>query len=244
MAYYDAPFAAYNAFSHIDENSPYNKNVLPLQLEYRLKNLPIYQQLAHPSKSDEWLKLSSWENLDRNVLELTGLTSDAISDEAAYDQHSMTDHTLAKPGGILIKPVTFYNVKSDESVSIFHVGYKLCGYPLLVHGGMIATMLNEAFKRNASLSQFTSSNIKDDFMVEHITINYKKPTRANQFLTIRVKPDPQQTLDPKQVHLQATIESEDCQVLVTGKASLYETGRASNQLKDLAAKAAPKWWRL
>lgn len=81
-------------------------------------------------------------------------------------------------------------------------------------------------------------------MVEHITINYKKPTQANQFLTIRVKPDSQQTSDPKQVRLKAIIESEKGQVLVVGKASLYETGRASNQKKDLAAEAATKWWRL
>ena len=40
-----------------------------MQLEYQLKNLPIYQQLAHPKNSHQWYKLLSWENLDRNILD-------------------------------------------------------------------------------------------------------------------------------------------------------------------------------
>lgn len=243
MAYNETLLDWYESYTTIDDDDEHNREVLPLQLEYKLKNLDIYQRLAHPKNADKWYKLQSWENLDRNVLDSQeakkrdGRPKEeqpkaTITQQSEYKQRSLTTHTLARPGGILIKPVIFHNIDTDEGVTIVHVGYKLCGYPFMVHGGMIATLLNETFKRNASLSNATSSNLKDDFMVENLTIQYKAPTFANQFLIVKTRTKETVENDRKTIRLESVIENKKGKVLVKGEALLHDTGRASNLIQE------------
>ncbi|KAK6462543.1 HotDog domain-containing protein [Scheffersomyces coipomensis] len=240
FAYNETLFNVYENFTTIDENKHNNLELLPLQLEYKLKNLPIYQQLAHPKNADKWYKLMSWENLDRNVLDnqVKGDNEDsnsAIISQSEYKEPTLTTHTLATPGGILIKPVIFCNVETNETVTIVHAGYRLCGYPFLIHGGIIATLLNETFKRNASLSSLTSSNLKDDFKVENLTINYRNPTFANQFIVVKTKKKENvEGDDNKTITLESVIQTTKGKVLVKSSAVLHDTGRATNQIKQEA----------
>ncbi|KAK6199297.1 uncharacterized protein RJT21DRAFT_45710 [Scheffersomyces amazonensis] len=236
FAYNETLFNVYESFTTIDENEHNNLELLPLQLEYKLKNLPIYQQLDHPRNSSKWYKLMSWENLDRNVLD-NQVDGDAVEkaviSQEEYKEPTLTTHTLATPGGILIKPVIFNNVETNETVTIVHAGFRLCGYPFLIHGGIIATLLNETFKRNASLSSFTSSNLKDDFKVENLTINYKYPTFANQFLIVKTKKKENVNSDnEKTVTLESVVETIKGRVLVKSSAVLHDTGRATNKIKE------------
>ncbi|KAI3404761.2 hypothetical protein KGF56_002464 [Candida oxycetoniae] len=222
-----------------------NNKLLPLQLEYKLKNLPIYQKLAHPKNNHQWYKLLSWENLDRNILDNRNGDNDTrlkVTNQDEYHKPELTNHTLQKPGGILIKPVTFHNIETDEGVTIVHVGYRLCGYPFIVHGGIIATLLNETFKRNASLNQKTSSNLKDDFKVENLTINYKSPTFANQFLIVKTKTKESDRNDKKNILLESVIEDAKGKVLVKSTALLRNTGRATNRNKQQKVVVKRWWW--
>lgn len=263
MAYNETLLDWYESYTTIDEGDEHNREVLPLQLEYKLKNLDIYQRLAHPKNSEKWYKLQSWENLDRNVLDSqekkikkvkgadlmkTNTTQDdstktktsqddstqkaRVTQQSEYKQPSLTTHTLARPGGILIKPVIFHNIDTDEGVTIVHVGYKLCGYPFMVHGGIIATLLNETFKRNASLSQATSSNLKDDFKVENLSILYKAPTFANQFLIVKTRTKESVENNKKTIRLESVIENKKGKVLVKGEALLHDTGRATKKIEE------------
>ncbi|KAI5956226.1 hypothetical protein KGF54_000701 [Candida jiufengensis] len=244
LSYNETLFNIYESMTSIDyDDSVAKNNTIPiLKLEYKLKNLPIYQKLAHPKNNHQWYKLSSWENLDRNVLdnqEFKSGTSTSIKHQDEYKEPTLTNQTLNKPGGILIKPVTFHNIDTDEGVSIIHAGYRLCGYPFIVHGGIIATLLNETFKRNASLNQLTTSNLKDDFKVENLTINYKRPTFANQFLIIKTKTKESPKNDKKTIVLESVIENSDGKVLVKSTAELHDTGRASNKSVNKVNKS---WW--
>lgn len=235
MAYNETLFNYYESFTSLDENDP-NAHIIPLQLEYNLKNHPIYQELTHPKNAQYWYKLLSWENLDRNVLD----NQSKIKSQDEYHEPTLTNRTLAKPGGILIKPVIFHNIETDEGVTMVHVGYRLCGYPFIVHGGIIATLLNETFKRNASLSQSTTSNLKDDFKVENLTINYKRPTFANQFLIVKTRKKESPLNDDKTIVLESVIENLKGKVLVKSQALLHDTGRATNRIK--AEKSSFKKW--
>lgn len=249
MAYNETLFNLYEKFTSIDETSTANTKLLPRQLEYKLKHLPIYEELSHP-KNNNWYRLESWENLDRNVLDNQskdmGSKGDSLESpspiKVQHDYHkpSLTNRTLAAPGGVLIKPVIFFNVDTNESVTIVHVGYKLTGYPFLVHGGMIATLLNETFKRNASLTSQTASNLRDDFKVENLTISYKAPTLANQFLIVRTKQEPDSSCDGKTVNLVSTLESQKGTVCVKSTAVLHDTGRASDRIRKENKKES-KW---
>lgn len=242
-AYNEVLFNMYERFTAIDENDYANTELLPRQLEYKLKQLPIYQELTHPKNSTKWYKLESWENLDRNILDKQDRNDikpeKVIKNQADYHKPSLTN-TIAKPGGILIKPVIFFNIDTNESVTIVHVGHRLTGYPFLVHGGIIATLLNETFKRNASLTSETKSNLRDDFKVENLTINYYSPTFSNQFLIVKTKQKPGTTCDDKKtINLVSTLESQTGTVCVKGSALLHDTGRATNALK-----AENKKWKL
>lgn len=237
LSYNETLFNYYEKYTEIDEKDP-KFNMLPMQLEYQLKNLPIYQQLAHPKNSHQWYKLLSWENLDRNILD----NQTQIKNQDEYREPTLTNQTLRKPGGILIKPVIFHNIETDEGVTIIHAGYRLCGYPFIVHGGIIATLLNETYKRNASLSKFTTSNLKDDFKVENLTINYKRPTFANQFLIVKTKMKESEKNDKRTIVLESVLEDAKGRVLVKSEALLHDTGRATNRIKD--NEQAKLWWKI
>lgn len=226
MAYNETLFDYYEKFT----DSGILDELLPVKLEYEMKNLPIYQKLAFSKSGDKWVKLNSWENLDRNVLDSTNEALKTKTQEE-YKAPSLHTHTLAKPGGILVKPAIFHNIETDEGVSIIHVGHRLCGYPFIVHGGIIATILNETYKRNASLSSKMSSNLKDDYKVENLTISYKFPSFANQFLIVKTRRKEGANDDDKFITLESVVESQKGQVLVKSEALLHDTGRATKRAK-------------
>jgi hypothetical protein len=93
------------------------------QVEAKLHSLPIVQKL---SQDPEWVKT-------------IGIFP--ISKEDAV--HNLTMGVLAGSGRITVKPVTFYNDKTKEFVVVMHVGQDLCGHRGLVHGGFLATVLDE-----------------------------------------------------------------------------------------------------
>lgn len=230
LAYNETLFDLYSEFT----DSSTDDQSTRLKLEYELKNLPIYEKLAYPKKGENWVQMKSWENLDRNILD----ASINIKKEDEYSRPALTNSILAQKGGIAIEPVIFHNVDTDEGVTIIHVGYRLCGYPFLVHGGILATLLNETFKRNASLSNSTNSNIKGDFKVENLSISYKYPSLANQFLIIKTKPTDNSQNDPKHLHLTAQICSQNGKTLVKSNALLIDTGR---ELDKIRAKKGNMW---
>lgn len=233
LAYNETLFDLYSDYT----DSSADDQSTRLKLEYELKNLPIYEKLAYPKKGENWVQMKSWENLDKNILEAPY----KIKTEEEYSKPALTNKILAQKGGIAIEPVIFHNIDTDEGVTIVHVGYRLCGYPFLVHGGMLATLLNETFKRNASLSRSTSSNIKGDFKVENLSISYKYPSLANQFLIIKTTPSKNHNDDPKHIHLNAVILSQNGNTLVESGALLVDTGRELNKIKAATKKS---WWKL
>ncbi|KAF7582864.1 hypothetical protein FOB63_002945 [Clavispora lusitaniae] len=230
LAYSEILFQKYSEYTQVDDDS----ELLSIQLDYKLKTLPIYQQLAHGKKSGDWIKLNSWENLDRNVLE--GAEGKLVKGQAEYLSPDFTNHTLAHPGGILVKPVIFHNHITNETVTIVHMGYKLCGYPFIVHGGIIATLLNECFKRCASLSASTQSSLKDDYMIDSLGISYKSPSFANQFFVVKTRVESRNSNDS--LVLKSVIENENGKVVVDGNSVVKETGRAT---KLACESQASKW---
>lgn len=230
-----------------------NDEVLPIKLSYKLTQLPIYHSLLYPKDGQSWTKIETWDDLDHNVLDKQDFTSkntgknkrssssavvssDGTEKGSDSKSRSVVSKTLAKPGGFLIKPVIFHNPKTNEGVTIVHAGYKLCGYPFIIHGGILASILNESFKRNAAFCNSTSSSYKGDFKVENLTISYKYPSFANQFLIVKTKKIPLENESDKTIKLESVIESESGKTLVKANAILHDTGLITNSksksLKD------------
>lgn len=143
-------------------------------LEKQLQLLPIVNKL---SKDPNYIKIRAWEN---------------IIDSSIFNE-TMTSSTLRQPGGVAIEPLVFVNEKSKETISIIHLGKKLTGYPFLVHGGILATVLDETLKRCSILHE-KHSNLKydDETTYSHIrgtdlTLSYRFPTLANNFVVVKAK---------------------------------------------------------
>lgn len=140
------------------------------KLEEKLTHLELYKAL---SSDPQWSSQRAWNYMDSNTL-----------------NESMTSGTLSVPGGFAVKPVMFVNSTTRETVTIVHVGERMCGYPFLVHGGILATILDETLKRSSGFmfgidpaTEYTPDQIK----TERIELQYKAPTLANSFLVIKAR---------------------------------------------------------
>ena len=111
-----------------EEEEKYLKNV-----ENALHSLPIVRKL---SDDKEWIK----------AIGIFPIPEQDIP-------HNLTMGVLAGSGRISVKPVTFYNDKTKEFVVVMHVGQDICGHRGLVHGGFLATMLDECLGKTVIISQ-------------------------------------------------------------------------------------------
>lgn len=143
-------------------------------LEKKAEALPLYQKL---SKDPDYKLIRAWNYIDSNTQNLNG-------------NGNVSSNTLSVPGGIAIKPYLFINEKEKETVTIIHVGEKLCGYPFLIHGGILFTLLDEVLKRSSSF-QFGIDIINDykPYLIKtlNLDVNYRFPTFANNFIIIMSK---------------------------------------------------------
>lgn len=129
------------------------------------------------------------------------LTGDKHSDPALRDTHpsftvtrtwDQVDTTptglssfhgaIAHPGGIAIAPINFHNQETGDDITIIHVGKRLSGYPMIVHGGMLGTILDEVFKKNVG----REFNLPiENIHTTKLDIKYRFPCFVNQFVVVR-----------------------------------------------------------
>ncbi|GAA5877781.1 hypothetical protein JCM3774_000756 [Rhodotorula dairenensis] len=96
--------------------------------------------------------------------------------------HSLSAYTLRGPGKFAVPPLVFTTHDKRESVLVLHVGDGLCGHEGVVHGGLLATVLDEALGRTALLNLPTNIGV-----TATLSLKYKKPTFANQYLVVRTE---------------------------------------------------------
>ncbi|KZO94424.1 Thioesterase/thiol ester dehydrase-isomerase [Calocera viscosa TUFC12733] len=96
--------------------------------------------------------------------------------------NSLTAGALRGAGKLAIPPLVF--AKKDEThAKIFvHVGRSVCGHDGIVHGGLTATLLDEALARQAVLSFPSHLGV-----TATLTVNYRAPVIADQFIVIETK---------------------------------------------------------
>lgn len=135
------------------------------RLESELQRLPIL--VSHRSQTDasEWYETRPYRDLSED-----------------RKANSLTAGALRGPGKLAFAPLV--RVKRDESESLIfvHVGRGLCGHEGIVHGGLLATLLDEGMGRTAINNLpgkigFTAS----------LSLNYRAPTKADQFIVLNTK---------------------------------------------------------
>ncbi|GAA5826631.1 hypothetical protein JCM11251_002827 [Rhodosporidiobolus azoricus] len=145
--------------------------------------------------------------------------------------HSLSGYALRGPGKFAIPPLVFTTLDKKASVLIAHVGGGLCGHEGVVHGGLLATVMDEALGRTALLSLPTNIGV-----TATLTMNYKKPTFANQYLVIRTQLERQQG---RKAWVKGTIENTEGEVLAEATA-LFVEPRFAAFLSNSSVKEALK----
>lgn len=99
-------------------------------LEKKLQTLPALTALRNREDADEWYEVRPYQSYpeEKRV-------------------NSLTAGALRGPGKLAVFPVL--RIKKDESVcyGFFHLGRGLCGHDGIVHGGLLATLLDESLGR-------------------------------------------------------------------------------------------------
>lgn len=134
------------------------------ELEKELQSLPFLKAMREAPDASEWYETRPYVRFppEKRV-------------------HSMTAGALSGPGKLGIPPLVRAKRDERESIIVMHVGRSLCGHDGIVHGGLLATVLDEAMGRVALLNFPTSVGV-----TANLSVNYRAPTKADQFLVVRV----------------------------------------------------------
>ena len=100
----------------------------------------------------------------------------------AIRAHNLTGGTLAGPGMIVVPPYYWNDRRGESMVSIFYLGKDVSGHPGMVHGGLLATLLDEGLARCCFPALPNKVGV-----TASLQVSYKKPTRAEQYLVLRAK---------------------------------------------------------
>lgn len=106
-----------------------------------------------------------------------------------HHRHNLTGETLYGSGKIGFRSPSLFFIKDsstedevvgDSSITFFHLGHKLSGHNQIVHGGLIATLLDEvtcllAFEKFAAKTGVTAN----------LNVSYKKPTYVDNYILLK-----------------------------------------------------------
>ena len=94
--------------------------------------------------------------------------------------HSLTAGTLAGPGKMWVPPIAFNHKDGKDSTVLAYLGQDLSGHPGVVHGGCMATLIDEGFARCC----FNRLPNKIG-MTANLNINYKAPLPVDTYICLR-----------------------------------------------------------
>ena len=142
----------------------------------------------------------------------------------AIRSHNLTGGTLAGPGMIVVPPYIWNEKEGKELVEIFYVGNNVSGHPGIVHGGLLATMLDEGLARCCFPALPSKVGV-----TANLQINYKKPTKAEQYLVLKARTI---KVEGRKAFVEGHIETmpedgEEPEILVTADALFVEPKHAA-----------------
>ena len=99
-------------------------------LERSLQSLPLLQSLRTAPDADDWYEVRPYRNFpeERRV-------------------NNLSAGALRGPGKLALMPMVRARWDETGAVVIMHVGRGLCGHDGIVHGGLLATLLDESLAR-------------------------------------------------------------------------------------------------
>lgn len=95
---------------------------------------------------------------------------------------NLTGGTLLGPDKIAVPPVQFSTADGTTFVSLQYVGSALCGHPGIVHGGLLATLLDEGLARCCFPALPNKVAV-----TASLKIDYKAPCMAGQIVVLKAE---------------------------------------------------------
>ncbi|KAJ6003179.1 hypothetical protein N7451_005726 [Penicillium sp. IBT 35674x] len=105
--------------------------------------------------------------------------------------HRLTSSALAGSRGIALQRV-FSNDKEKKVVSVVYLGPGLEGWPTMVHGGALGTVIDENMGR-AAIRHFPERT----GVTANMNINYRRPVYSGLFYTFHTRLDQERSTDRK-----------------------------------------------
>jgi 3'-phosphoadenosine 5'-phosphosulfate synthase len=99
-----------------------------------------------------------------------------------FRRHSLTAGTLAGPGNAEMVPFTWTEKGGRSLTSIHYIGNDLCGHRGVVHGGYIATLLDEGLAACCFVALPHHAGV-----TAKLEINYKNPIPSGSYVVLRAK---------------------------------------------------------
>ena len=94
--------------------------------------------------------------------------------------HNLTGGTLAGPGKIWVPPLSFGEEGGKSMTILYYLGSDLCGHPGIIHGGLLATILDEGMARCC----FAALPNKVG-MTASLTMDYRAPLPSDSYVCLR-----------------------------------------------------------
>ncbi|KAL1792158.1 hypothetical protein ACET3X_009909 [Alternaria dauci] len=95
---------------------------------------------------------------------------------------NLTGGTLLGPDKIAVPPLQFSTTDGSSFVSLQYLGGALCGHPGIVHGGLLATLLDEGLARCCFPALPNKVGV-----TASLNITYKAPCMAGQIVVLRAE---------------------------------------------------------
>ncbi|KAE8549394.1 hypothetical protein EYB25_007915 [Talaromyces marneffei] len=99
--------------------------------------------------------------------------------EELRGRHLMAGALLG-PNRVAVPPLVFMEDSGKELVAITYLGQEVCGHPGIVHGGLLATMLDEGLAR--CCFPVLPNNIG---VTANLSIDYRRPVIADNYIVLR-----------------------------------------------------------
>ncbi|KAI0551358.1 hypothetical protein F4679DRAFT_136174 [Xylaria curta] len=184
---------------------------LQQKIQAQGSRLSIVQQLsADPS----W---TSWEAY-------AGIPETASPDNPrrlSAAQSRITSGPMSGSSGLAFQRI-FHNASTGEVVTVVYFGAGVAGWPGVVHGGALATVLDESLGRCAILRFPSRTGV-----TANLDLQYRAPTLTNNFYVIRTRPVPSEDDDvvgadgirkgDRKLWVRGTLETEKGKVVVNAK---------------------------
>ncbi|KAF9352738.1 hypothetical protein BGX26_009487 [Mortierella sp. AD094] len=134
-------------------------------LEAQMQELDLVHEYKNKVKGGDWKEADPYWYLTK-----------------ATEPHHLTAGTLRGENMLSVTPLKFERKDKKAIVLFMHLGRSLCGHDRIIHGGLLATLLDEA------TGMIALPNLPFHIgFTANLNINYRKPVKADQFVMVKAE---------------------------------------------------------